>query len=142
MEINHHNRKFELDDAWWVEAGMGNFAPKRRAYRVDKEKAEGKEILEIKIEDISTVKRDPSVNIFPNDCINTGRTARARTVEILQGFAGDAAMGPVEVYPESSDSKFPYELKDGTHRLYCSLAAGFTHIPATKFKKFDYGTRS
>ena len=138
MEFYHHNLIIELDDAWWTEAGMENFAPKRKTYRVDKEKAEGKEIFEIRIDEISPVKRNPGVNIFPNDCINTGRTARTRVMAILRWFIDDEAIEPVKVVPESSDSEFRYKLTDGVHRLYCSLAAGFTHVPT--IKGFDWET--
>ena len=137
MKFNHHNLEIELDDAWWIDAGMENFTPKRKAYRVDQKKAKEKQILEIKIDEISPVKRSPGVPTF-NDCIETGRSARDRVVYFLSRFVNDAVIEPVKVTLESSDSEFRYQLKDGTHRLYCSLAAGFTHVPA--IKGFDWET--
>jgi hypothetical protein len=38
--------------------------------------------------------------------------------------------------------QYPFRLTDGVHRLYCSIAAGFTDIPAIKFidlEAFDAG---
>ena len=78
MKFSHHNRIVELDDAWWIEAGMQNFSPKRKSYRADEEKAAGKEISKIRIDEISSVKR---IEIFKN---NENKTARTRVTDSLK----------------------------------------------------------
>lgn len=137
MKFYHRDLKIELENTWWIDAGMENFTPKRKAYRVDKKKVKGKRNFEIRIDEISPVRRNKGVNIF-NDCIATGRSARDRVVCFLSRFVNNAVIEPVKATLESSDSEFCYQLKDGTHRLYCSLAAGFTHVPA--IKGFDWET--
>lgn len=132
MKISHHNRIVELDDAWWIEAGMQNFSPKRKSYRANEEKAERKETSEVRIDEISSVKR---IEIFKN---NENKTARTRVTDLLRGFIDNDAIEPVEVVSESSNSEFRYKLTHGVHRLYCSLAAGFTHIPSKP--GFDWET--
>lgn len=39
-------------------------------------------------------------------------------------------MPPVEVVAAEPHSAQPLRLVHGAHRLYCSLAAGFSHVPA------------
>jgi hypothetical protein len=44
----------------------------------------------------------------------------------------DGAIPPIELVGTPAGSLFRYKLTAGTHRLYCSLAAGFTHVPAVE----------
>jgi hypothetical protein len=44
----------------------------------------------------------------------------------------DGAIPPIELVDTPAGSLFRYKLTAGTHRLYCSLAAGFTHVPAVE----------
>ena len=56
MELYHHNQYIgELDNAWWEEARMEGFIPAKNAYRGDPNKAQGKEILEINLNDVKPV---------------------------------------------------------------------------------------
>lgn len=126
MEINHHNKYIgELDDALWEEAGMKGFVPTKNAYRVDINKAQGKAILEINLSDVKPVIRE---NIF-NDSDEFG-TAKSRVLRILRWFINDTPIEPVIIALEPSSSDFSYRLVHGAHRFYCSLAAGFSHVPA------------
>lgn len=134
MKVTHHDLSDELDDAWWAEAGMDGFSPTSRAYRTDPRfSASNEPILEVAIADIGPVHR--TVGIFKDDD-EEGLTAKERVVRILRGFWSGDAIRPVELVECGSDSLYRYKLTHGTHRLYCSLAAGFTHIPAVK--GFDF----
>jgi hypothetical protein len=73
------------------------------------------------------VYRAPGIGIF-ND--NDEATAMERVVSILRGFRSGAAIPPVEVVRQPTRADFRYKLVAGAHRFYCSLAAGFYHVPA------------
>ena len=108
---------------------MDEFTPKMVSYRVTYGAADGKMVFKVAIDDISPVKRNPGIGIF-ND--NKEESARDRVIKILRGFKTNDSIPPVEVVPEKEESDFRYKLVHGAHRLYCSLAAGFTHVPAIK----------
>jgi hypothetical protein len=129
MKIHHHDLEIELDDAWWEEAGMKHVSPSANTYCVNIEAAKGKEIFIVKIDEVGPVRRKPGVGIFNT---NVEATAKDRVISILAGFRNGAAIPPVEVVLEPKGSKFPYRLVHGAHRFYCSLAAGFSHVPAVK----------
>jgi hypothetical protein len=121
MKLVHYDLQIELDDSWWAEAGMEGFVPKTRTYRVYDKRVNGQKLYEIRIDEIKPVERKPGVAIFRN---------KKDVIRILRGFATGSTIPPIEIGFEPSDSKYRYRLVDGTHRLYCSLAAGFSHVPA------------
>jgi len=127
MILTHHDLKIELDDAWWAEAGMANFVPTGRAFRPDLEAAKGEAVFEARIDEVCSLKRNPGVGIFHD---NEEATARQRVIRILKGFREGAAIPPVILVKDTSGSVFRYKIGHGSHRFYCSLAAGFSHVPA------------
>jgi hypothetical protein len=129
MRLIHHDLTIELDDAWWAEAGMASFVPRSRAFRPDLEAAKGEAVFEARIDEVARLRRNPGVGIF-ND--NEEATARERVLRILKGFRAGAAIPPVILVPDSSGNGFRYKVGHGSHRFYCSLAAGFTHVPAVE----------
>jgi hypothetical protein len=131
MELAHHGMKIVLDDDWWTEAGMADFAPAASTYAVDPMVFPEREIFAAKIDDIGPVHRAPGVGIF-NDARDSGISARDRVVRILRGVRSDALIPPVEIVKAKPGDEYPYRLVAGTHRLYCSLAAGFTHVPSVE----------
>jgi hypothetical protein len=137
MIFYHHDLKIELDDAWWAEAQMADFVAPGRAYRVDIAGAKGQRIFEARIDEVGPVRRKPGVGIFNK---NEELTARERVQRILNGFQSNAAIPPIELVDAPAGSPFRYMLTAGTHRLYCSLAAGFTHVPAVE--GFDITARA
>jgi hypothetical protein len=130
MEFAHHGLQIVLDDDWWVEAGMAGFASSSAAYPADPDAFPGQRIFEVRIDDIGPVRRASGVGIF-NDDRETGSSAHDRVVKILRGFRSGALIPPVQVVKTKPGDDYPYKLVAGTHRLYCSLAAGFSHVPAT-----------
>jgi hypothetical protein len=128
MELVHHGVKIVLDDDWWAEARMFGFRPRALSYSTD-ERVRGRRIFQVDIRDIAPVRRAPGIPIF-NDSHDTGLTARERVVAILDGFRDGAVIPPVEVVTAEEGSPQSFKLTHGAHRLYCSLAAGFTHVPA------------
>jgi hypothetical protein len=119
MEIKHHHRRCEeLLDEWWAEAGMTGFAPLSSAYKF--EPTEG--LLVVAVRDIGPVYREP---LFRDE--EGGLTAKERVINILNGFRLGQALPPVAVV--AGRDSYPYKLTAGVHRLYCSIAVRFTHIP-------------
>jgi hypothetical protein len=123
VKIEHHELKIEFPDEWWAEAGMADFVPPTRRYRTI---ADSK-ILTVSIQDVGPVD-DTRRQIFRD---------KADVLKILRGFRLGDAIPPVEVVDGKPDYGHPYKLIDGTHRFYCSLRAGFTHVPAIR-KDFDF----
>jgi hypothetical protein len=80
----------------------------------------------VSIKDIGPVTRPA---IFKD---NEEQTARERVSSILRGFRRGEAFPAVEVVEGKRKYGHPFKLTYGAHRFYCSLAAGFTHIPAVK----------
>jgi hypothetical protein len=126
MEFKHHGLKIELPDDWWAEAGMANFAAKSNSYSVGQSASQ---IFEVSIKDVGPARRSPGVGIF-----NDGEegTARTRAIRILRGFRLGEAIPPVELVEGKPEYGHRYKLTNGVHRLYCSLAVGFTHVPAVE----------
>jgi hypothetical protein len=127
MKLVHHDLEVELPDEWWAEAGMLGFVAASSTYPTDAGLCKGQEIRAIFIEDIAPVQRAEGVGIF-NDSVEDG-SAKDRVLHILRGFRQGVPIPPVEIVEGGSLSNHRYKLVHGYHRLYCSLAAGFTHVP-------------
>jgi len=132
MKVEHHGLSVDLPDDWWLEAGMTNFTPKTRAYRVKPDDAQNSTFYEVRIQDIEPLDAARhSISIFRDD-IDNCIPARERVMKIFRGFQNGDTIDAVRVLPTAPGSPHKYRLVDGTHRLYCSLAAGFTDIPTVK----------
>jgi hypothetical protein len=130
MMLHHHDLQIELDDLWWYDAGMTGFVTTEHAYRVAPDRF-NRRMQIVPINDVGAVRRAMGVGIF-NDDREAGLSARERVIRILQGIRLNDAIPPVEVVRSNPNHPYPYKLVAGTHRLYCSLAVGFTSIPAVE----------
>lgn len=138
MKLIHHSLEIaELPDEWLDEAGMAGCVMRGTMYPVDTNGCQGEQVFEVRIEDVAPVRRAPGVAIFNNDK-ETGLTARQRVVSIFRGFRSGATLPPVKVVPLPAGDVHKYKLVAGVHRFYCSLAAGFTSVPAVK--GFDWAS--
>jgi hypothetical protein len=133
MPIVHHDLKVELADDWLVAAEIAGFVPASKAYRSDESLCEKALIQEICIDDLGPAHR--GVGIFRDS--TDGVPARERVIRILRGFRAGDAIPPVRAVENKPGSAHRYKLTDGTHRLYCSMAVGFTHIPAVNGFDWD-----
>jgi hypothetical protein len=130
VKIAYHDLMTDLNDEWWAEAGMYSFVAISRAYRSDRKP------VEVRIVDIGPVGvQRQSIGIF-KDSLDFGISARERVIKILWGFRCGEAIPPVQVVEADAGYGYKYRLTDGVHRLYLSIAAGFTHIPT--IKNFTY----
>lgn len=107
---------------------MADFVPTTSAYRV----CPGSEICTVSIEDVGPVDR---LEVF-KDSEEYG-SARSRVLKILRGFRRGEEIPPVEVVGAKPEYGHRFKLTHGAHRFYCSLAAGFTHVPATKGRDYS-----
>ena len=135
MIIHHHSLIVELPDSCWTEAGMEGFVAKSGAYHVDRAALLEQEIREILIADIGPVERAAGVGVFNES--EEGVSAHDRVMSILRGIFADAPIPPVAVSKPQEGQQFRYKLLHGSHRLYCSLAAGFVNVPAVE--GFEWG---
>ena len=133
MKFSHHGVPVELSDDWWDEANMARFVTKDRSYWAAPSLNKGP-IFGVAIEDVGPLRR---ANIFMDDMETERKTARERVLRLLRGFQANEAIPPVEVVEAPPGYGYRYKLTHGAHRLYCSLAAGFTHIPAIKGFEWD-----
>ena len=124
MKLIHNDLEIELSDEWWAEVGMDDFVPKEKTYCV--KRVDSREVHEVSFEEVAPVCRATGVDLLK----------RERTVQILIGFQKGEAIPPVEIIKVRAGGKYLYKLKNGTHRFYCSLVAGFSHVPAV-FRNWD-----
>jgi hypothetical protein len=132
MILTHHDLKIELPDSWWAEAGMAGFVPQARAFHPDRRAETSVEVFEARIEEVAPLERAPGVGIF-ND--SDEATARERVVRILRGFREGAQIPPIHLVKLTPGTPFRYRIGHGSHRFYCSLPAGFSHVQA--FEGYD-----
>lgn len=128
MTLGHHDLQFELPDEWWAAAGMAGFSPPGRAYMHDP--AAYPHAFEVAIADVEPLYHRRASHGMFNDNPLDGGMADFRVTRILAGFRTGAALPPVNVERAQIGAARPYVLKHGAHRLYASIAAGYTHIPA------------
>ena len=124
--FRHVDFSFEIKDSWWSKAGIAGFRPKAPQYRVNPSGFDGQQILSVCVGDVRPLycrKISPDGRFFYTE---------ERVVQVLRGFIENSAIPPVEVEKEPPGSDYRYKLRDGTHRFYCSVAAGFNHVPAVE----------
>ena len=94
----------------------------------------GLPVIIVPITQITHKIRKDGVPIF-NDGIdeNTGEslTGKERALRILSGFENGEKLPPIILYRKGVDEWINFfHLKDGCHRLHCSIAYGYKKIPA------------
>lgn len=117
--------EFEIPDEWWEEAGMTGCAAGAAAYA---HKADPSEPIRlVSLCRIEPPLRDPRV----------AGLRRERTLGILRGFVACDAIDAVPIDVPPGHRALPHRVRDGYHRYYCSIAAGFTHLPCIVLPYFD-----
>jgi hypothetical protein len=111
---------FEIPDAWLNEAGMDGFTRSAPAYRSTAA------AVPVPLREIEPPHRTPEKHWRGFD--------RARLISVLKGIATGAEIEPVPLL-ELPPGDFPaapyrYRVRNGFHRFYASIAAGFECLPA------------
>ncbi len=116
--------EFEIPDDWWTEAGMTAFTLAEDTYR----SSGGAQPIALR--EIEPPFRSGGC---PKDF---GGFDRKRLVAVLRGIAGGDEIPPVQLRalkPLNDWHRLPftYQVDDGFHRFYASVAAGFEFLPAS-----------
>jgi hypothetical protein len=110
--------EFEIPDSWLLEAGCILYKPLRLAYLATSDPKWP--TVNISIQQIQAPMRDLGI---------TG-LHKERTISLLGAYLNDNPLPPVEVH-ELPDRKEYYEVRNGYHRYYTSVAFGFTSLPVS-----------
>ncbi len=140
MRFMHRDVEYAMDNDWWTEAGMAGFVPTRRSFRAGRSTRRGLQTFEIPIDEVEPLVRESSSHGVFNDsgADRPEGTARDRVVRILRWFREETPIEPVEVMRIPEASAAPrFRLYHGAHRFYCSIAAGFSHVPAVDVGEDD-----
>jgi hypothetical protein len=92
----------------------------------------------VRIADLAPFRRAPGVPIFHDGGEHEFKTASERVSGILRAFASDTPLPPIKVNLGAAP---PYKLTlyDGLHRVYCSMAAGFSSVPVIVVERLELG---
>jgi hypothetical protein len=120
---------FEIPDEWLDEAGIRDFSAETAFYRSTAD------ATLVRIDEIEPPMRRRAA---PNDHCGFDR---GRMVSVLKGILAGAEIEavPLVLLPELDDRlvrtpyryrTYSYRIRDGFHRFYASVAAGFEYLPA------------
>jgi hypothetical protein len=132
--FKHRDLEFEVNDAWWEDACMAAFTPSTLSYPPGApEKGFGLTGLEeVPLIPVDRIKplyyRKLSHGVF-ND---GAEPARTRVLNLLNGFRRGNQISPLQVMRLPEGSECSHRLYHGAHRFYCSVAAGYSHVPAVE----------
>jgi len=113
---------FEIPDEWWLAAGMPGFLPRGAYYS---HTGSDERYAEVSAEVVPLTSIRPVVRTRPLDF---GGFERDRQISVFKALVTGTAIPPIRAVAISGD-QFGYDLHDGFHRYYASIAAKFTHIP-------------
>lgn len=113
---------------------MQVFVPASSSYRWDESTFPDRQVEMISCAEVQPLDRQLSHGVF-NDSPNA--TARVRVMRLLDGFLSDAAIPPVELIRIGGIGQVRFRLHHGAHRFYCSVAAGFSHVPAIVYEESE-----
>jgi hypothetical protein len=137
MRFTHGDSEYSLPDECWEEAGMHTVVVGGQSYLAGPSPFPNLDVVDIAVDNIAPVHRSGSHGVF-NDNPEYG-TAHDRVLSILRGFRSGSRIPPIEVSRLPSPARQEFKLIHGVHRLYCSIAAGYSHIPAVRVIDF-FGT--
>ena len=107
---------FEIPTDWWLFADMQTFSRDgARCFPVDPAVVADL----VSIADIEPPARDPGVAPFK----------KAKLVPILMAIAASNSLPPIQVRKMQSSPSYRYQVYDGFHRYYVSVAVGYPMVP-------------
>jgi hypothetical protein len=116
--------EFEIPDDWLAEFGKNGFPANANAYRSTPE------AVLVALTDVIPPMRKPA---YPKDWRGF---ERERLLALLRRVVADEQIDPVPLFelPASDPTvslAYRYSVRDGYHRFYASIIAGFSHLPAS-----------
>jgi hypothetical protein len=120
----NHPCDFEVPDAWLTDSGIAGFIPGASAY------LSTPDAVSVLLREIEPPYRSPQTSKDHRGF------DRPRMISVLNGIATGAKIDPVSLLalPEGSfafPAPYRYRVRDGYHRFYASIAAGFVSLPGT-----------
>ena len=115
--------EFEIPDEWWRSAGMEDFVPRTAYYNTDLSACS--EIL--LVEEVEPPLREKCEFWFRN---------RETVIEVLEKIRSGEKLDPIEVWSREKSNSKKFKVRDGFHRFYLSIAAGYSKLPV-KINDFD-----
>lgn len=121
MKFNTPNKDspFDILDDWWLCAEMDNFSPHECGFYLYPWQ------LARRVEVVPIVEVQPPTR---NDGVPL--LVKRNLLPILFGFTDpNCALPPVKVTELPQPHRYRFRLRDGCHRYYASVAAGYTKLP-------------
>ncbi len=114
--------EFEIPDEWWAKARMAGFVPLGKTYHSTAT------AVAVPLHEVEPPFR------LPEGVLDWNGFDRSRLISVLNGFVAAQEIAPVSLlFLPSGDfppAPFRYRVRDGFHRFYASVAAGFECLPA------------
>ena len=130
FEIPGAGSQFEIPDDWWTFVGMGEFSPSPGGYFPYSTAPGNEETVVEPLTDIEPPLRDAGIPPFK----------KYKLVPVLFSFMSpECALPPVEVIAATHESRYRYRVRNGYHRFYASVAAGYTNLPVLVRSPFNLG---
>jgi hypothetical protein len=125
FSLKHPPFEFEIPDEWWNAAKMPGWKPETSSFAASSD-ASFPTIL-ISIDEAEPPIRGPGIKcFFPN-----------QMVPILKAFRNGIELPPIQVHRPPEIRNFSYQIRDGFHRFYASVAVGFSQLPVSVRPYFD-----
>jgi hypothetical protein len=117
----HFSCEFEIPDDWIAEAGAQAFSRGTAAYRTSAQ------ACDTPLTEVEPPPRLAHVHL------SWRGLDRDRFVRVLNWMVLGVPIEPVPVvempFVDLGSSPYKFRVRDGVHRFYASIAAGFTHLP-------------
>lgn len=123
FKIPGSSLEFDLPDDWWTAAGMADFLASAEHYPV-----KGPDYTAIVVvEEIEPPLRKNGEFWFRD---------RNSVVDVLRRIRAGEQIEPIEVWGKDRTTSRKYIVRDGFHRFYLSIAAGYRSVPV-RVNNFD-----
>lgn len=120
--LTHDQVEFSIPGEWLQRSGAEGFRPQEAHFT----SAAAAEICDIT--SIKSPRRAEGVRWFDE----------TRMVSVLSGIVTGASMPPINVHRRPGGQVF--ELRDGFHRYYASIALGLAEVPVNELPFFEFET--
>jgi len=108
---------FEIPDHWWEFAELPTFERASDSYLP--KHGDGVDI--VPLVDIRPFRRD----------VATGGFRKYKIMPILFGLkSAEPTLPPVHLFRSDASDEYPFQLQNGFHRFYASIAVGYSSVPA------------
>jgi hypothetical protein len=114
--------EFEIPSEWWESAGMHNFVPSSECYAVNPTAYSAI----VSVEEIECSRANGELWFRNRDSV----------IEVLRKLRNHIELEPISVWSKEKTGSDKYRVRDGFHRFYLSVAAGYKKMPV-KIDDFD-----